>query len=174
MFRRRFTALALALALAPVLPSPARARVVVGPPWITIELPANPLDPATKGAFLLVRTYHHDKSIPFAVEGRAEGIVNGQRRTLPLRFDATSKEGVLALRKSWPAEGAWVLVITGMPGEGSVTALVSIAEDGEVRQVRVPSRTVENGRWTVPTPVSQAEVETALRNVAGMATLGAR
>jgi hypothetical protein len=146
----------------------------MGPPWISIELPANPLDPSTKDAFLVVRTYHHDRSIPFPVVGTAEGVVKGERRSLPLTFEPTSRDGALALRKSWPSEGAWVLVITGMPGEGSVTALVSIAEDGEVRQVRVPSRQVENGRWTVPAQVSKADVEVALREVAGMPTLGAR
>jgi hypothetical protein len=67
-----------------------------------------------------------------------------------------------------------VLVITGMKGEGSVTALVSIADDGEVRQVRVPSRSVEGGRWTVPIQVSQADVEAALRKLTAPATLGTR
>ena len=174
MFRRPLASLALAAALATLAVSTAQAAIRLGPPWISIELPANPLDPSTKGAFLLVRTYHHDKAIPFTVEGRAEGMVNGERRTIKLSFDPTSKEGVLALRKSWPSEGAWVLVITGMPGENAITALVSIAEDGEVRQVRVPTRLVENGRWTVPAKVTQADVETALRQVSGSASLGAR
>ena len=162
------------LALASTLSLAAAPSSVAGPPWLSIELPANPLDPSTKGAFLVVRTYHHDRSIPFPVEGRAEGIVKGQRRSLPLTFDRTSTEGVLALKKSWPSEGAWVLVITGMPGEGSVTALVSIGTDGQVQNVRVPTRSAENGRWTVPTQVSQADVESALNKLAAPETLGAR
>jgi hypothetical protein len=146
----------------------------VGPPWLSIELPANPLDPTTKGAFLVVRTYHHDRSTPFPVEGRAEGLVRGERKSLPLSFERTSQEHALALRRTWPAEGAWVLVITGMPGEGSVTALVSIGDDGVVRQVRVPSRSAENGRWTVPVQVSAADVEAELRRAAGTTALGTR
>jgi hypothetical protein len=66
-----------------------------------------------------------------------------------------------------------VLVITGMPGEGAVTALVSIA-DGEVRQVRVPSRSIENGRFTAPVPVTAADVDAALGALAAPAALGAR
>jgi hypothetical protein len=162
------------LALASVLSLGAAPASIGGPPWLSIELPANPLDPTTKGAFLVVRTYHHDRSIPFPVEGRAEGVVNGQRKSLPLTFDRTATEGALALRKTWPSEGAWVLVITGMPGTGSVTALVSIGTDGEVRQVKVPSRSIENGRFTAPTPVTQADVETALRKLTEAETLGAR
>lgn len=173
MTRPAFASLALASLLALAVAPPAHARAG-GPPWLSIELPANPLDPATKGAFLVVRTYHHDRSVPFPVEGRAEGVVNGERRSLPLTFDRTREEGVLALRKTWPSEGAWVLVITGMKGEGSVTALVSIADDGEVRQVRVPSRSVEGGRWIVPIQVSQTDVEAALRTLTAPATLGTR
>jgi len=165
--------LALASLLALVAAPSAHARAG-GPPWLSIELPANPLDPTTKGAFLVVRTYHHDRSVPFPVEGRAEGVVNGERRSLPLTFERTGTEGVLALRKTWPSEGAWVLVITGMKGEGSVTALVSIADDGEVRHVRVPSRSVEGGRWIVPTQVTQADVDAALGKLTAPATLGSR
>ena len=178
MHRRPLASLALALVLAGTATTGARAhapaRALLGPPWLSIELPANPLDPTTRGAFLVVRTYHHDRSTPFPLEGRAEGVVNGTRRTLPLSFDKAAQEGTFALRKSWPSEGAWVLVITGMPGPGSVTALVSIAADGEVRQVRVPSRTVENGRWVVPVQVSAADVESELRRVAGPTALGSR
>jgi len=174
MFRHSFTPLAFAIAFAPIAAPAADAHVRLGPPWISIELPVNPLDPTTKGAFLVVRTYHHDKTMPMALEGRAEGIVNGERRSVPLTFDNTSADNAKAVRKTWPSEGAWVLVITGNPGPGSVTALVSIAEGGEVRQVRVPSRTVENGRWTVPVQVSSADVETALRALTSSTSLGAR
>lgn len=174
MFRHRFTPLALAIALFPGATPAADALTRLGPPWISIELPANPLDPTTKGAFLVVRTYHHDKTMPMALEGRAEGIVNGERRSVPLTFENTSADNAKAVRKTWPSEGAWVLVITGNPGPGSVTALVSIAEGGEIRQVRVPTRTVENGRWTVPAQVSAADVETALRTLTSSTSLGAR
>jgi hypothetical protein len=163
-----------ALALASTLSLAAAPSSLGGPPWLSIELPANPLDPTTKGAFLVVRTYHHDRTVPFPVEGRAEGIVNGQRKNIKLSFDRTATEGVLALKKSWPSEGAWVLVITGMPGKGSVTALVSIGTDGEVAQVKVPSKVVEDGRWTVPTQVTQADVDAALDKLTTRETLGAR
>ena len=29
------------------------------PPWISIETPPNPYDPASRGAFLVVHTFHH-------------------------------------------------------------------------------------------------------------------
>lgn len=165
MLRRTFTALAAAVLFSLAGATPAFA----GPPWLSIELPANPLDPTTRGAFLLVHTFHHDRTVSFPIEARAEGIIKGERKTIRLSLDKTSRDGVYALRQTWPMEGNWVLVITGMPGEGSVTALVGIS-DGNVRSVRVPSRTVENGRWVVPTQVSQADVEAELRDLVSLAS----
>ena len=152
-----------------VLLTAATTPALAGPPWLSIELPANPLDASTRGAFLLVHTYHHDRTVAFPIEARAEGVVNGERKTIKLSLEKTSRDGVYALRQAWPKEGEWVLVITGMPGEGSVTALVSIS-DGNVRNVRVPSRTVENGRWVVPTQVTQADVEAELKQLVALAS----
>lgn len=139
------------------------AAALAGPPWLSIELPANPLDPQTREAYLVVRTYHHDRSVPLPLEGRAEGMVNGTKRVVPLAFDRTDQQGAWALRKQWGDEGAWVLVITANPGEGSVTALVSIGADGGVRRVEVPAR--REGRHTVPVRVTQADVDRALRAI---------
>jgi hypothetical protein len=165
MTRRILSTLAAVLFLSAAAHSPALA----GPPWLSIELPANPLDPSTKGAFLVVRTYHHDRTVDFRLEARAEGIVNGKRTTIPLTLERTSREGAYALRPTWPERGDWVLVITGMPGEGSVTALVSVS-DGNVRNVRVPSKVTEGGRWTVPVQVTQADVEAELRSLVALAS----
>lgn len=165
MTRRILATMATALVLSAAAATPALA----GPPWLSIELPANPLDASTKGAFLVVRTYHHDRTMAFPIEARAEGIVNGKRTSIPLTLERTSQEGAYALRKAWPDAGDWVLVITGMPGKGSVTALVSVS-DGVVRNVRVPSKTTEDGRWTVPTQVTQAEVEAELKSLVALAS----
>ena len=143
----------------------ATVRVIAGPPWIAIEYPVNPYDAATRDAFLAVRTYHHGNGIGLPVTGRAEGIVNGERRTVVLRFDSTSHAGVVALRKQWPSEGAWLLVIEAAQGpDDKVTALVELGRDGMVRQVRVPTR--REGRWLLPQRVTAPDVEAALREVA--------
>ena len=36
---------------------------LIGPPWISIEYPANPLDPSTRGGYLLVHTFHHQQAV---------------------------------------------------------------------------------------------------------------
>ena len=134
---------------------------VPGPPWLSIEVPPNPLDPETRDAFLVVHTYHHERVAAFRVTGMAEGLVNGERRSVPLELTATSRPGVHALAKQWPDEGVWVLAITAKTGgETTVTALVEVDAAGQVAAVRVPSR--KEGRWTIPRPVTDREIEAAL------------
>jgi hypothetical protein len=163
--RRSLMSLAAAVTLAAANASPAWA----GPPWLSIEFPANPMNSGNQGAYLLVHTFHHEQATTFTVEARAEGLVNGQRKTLPLTLERTDREGVYALRQGWPDTGDWVIVIVGAPGTGSVTALVSIA-DGNIRGVRVPTKKVENGRWTVPVQVTQADIEAELRTLVALAS----
>jgi hypothetical protein len=156
----RIFAAAIAAAALVGIATPAHA----GPPWISIELPANPLDPTTKGAYLLIHTFHHQIVLQQALEGRAEGLVNGKRQTVTLAFNGTSREFVQALRRNWPAEGAWVLVITAGGTEGGVTALVGVGSDGQVHSIDVPTE-IRNG-WTVPKKVTGADVDAMLSRMA--------
>ena len=141
----------------------AAAPAFAGPPWISIELPANPLDPATRDAFLVVHTYHHAQVMLSPVTGRAIGMVDGQRRTIELSFSKTSIGGAYALRRTWPAKGTWVLAINTGGDEGGVTALVGIGADGEVRSVKVPRRSASQpwGR-----PVTDQDIDATLQAVA--------
>jgi len=138
----------------------ALVSTAAGPPWISIEYPINPHDQSMRGAFLLVHTFHHSTPIAYPVAGTAEGIVNGERRTIKLEFTETSRTGVYGLRRQWPTEGVWTLVING-----GATAVVELGADGEVAAVKVPSR--EERGWTIPTDVSMADIDRALRARAG-------
>jgi len=149
----------------------AASPAYAGPPWVSIELPVNPMDPSTRSAYLLVHTFHHQIVLRQVLEGRAEGMVNGKRQRVALSFSETSREYVQALRRNWPTEGAWVLVITAGGSEGGVTALVGIGNDGQVRSVTVPTE-VRNG-YTVPRKVTDADVDALLSRMAvadGLAT----
>ncbi len=138
--------------------------VQAGPPWISIELPANPLDRTTRGAFLLIHTFHHDRASHLGVEAKAIGVVDGRRREILLDLGRTSREGVLALRRTWPEKGTWLLVITVQDGHGGATALVGVGADGDVRSVRVPSRAHQD--FQVPRPVTPDDIDAALRSMA--------
>ena len=79
MFPRSLRTLSVVAALS-ALATPAFA----GPPWISAEFPANPHETATRGAFLLVHTYHHGTPTEFPLTGTAEGMVNGRRQSMRL------------------------------------------------------------------------------------------
>jgi hypothetical protein len=134
-----------------------------GPPWISIETPPNPYDPTSRGAFLVVHTFHHGQVVASGVTGTAEGLVSGSRRTIQLTFDTTSHRGSYALRKQWPDDGTWMLVInTGGQAQG-VTALVDIGPRGDVAGVRVPTRRSSDG-WDLPLQVSARDIDSALES----------
>src|SRR3954464_3147857 len=104
----------LSLSLAAVVASAALVAAApsagarhAGPPWISIEYPANPLDPSTRGAYLLVHAFHHQIPTQSVVSGTAEGLIRGERKSVALRFDNTSRPGVYALQKQWGDEGVW-------------------------------------------------------------------
>src|SRR6266566_5254782 len=161
----RIRSLALAAVACALVAAPAPAFGLKGPPWISIELPANPYDKSTRHAFL------HGTAMGFIVTGTAEGMLNGVRRSLKLDFAETSREGVFALKRTWPREGTWTLVIKANQGpEDAATAVVDLGPDGEVATIRVP--TMQRGSWTVPAPVSLEEIDAALR--ARAATLARR
>ncbi|HSQ32741.1 MAG TPA: hypothetical protein VLN49_22955 [Gemmatimonadaceae bacterium] len=127
------------------------------PPWLSIESPVNPFDPATRGAVLLVHAATREgPAAVSALSGSAEGIVGGARRTLPLHFDATPAPGVYAVRKQWPDGGTWLLRMSLQ----NTTALVSLAGDGRVEGVRVPTQRASG--MDLPRAVSEKEIDSTL------------
>jgi hypothetical protein len=141
---------------------------VFGPPWISIEYPANPYDSGSRDAYLLVHAFHHGTPVSFPVSGTAEGIVAGARRTVSLEFKNTSRPGVYALHKQWPSEGVWTLVLGVTQGKGefdTAKAVVELGTNGQVLNVSVPTKMA--GVHRVPAPVNMADVDAALRARAG-------
>ena len=128
------------------------------PPWLSIESPVNPYDPSAKDALLLVHASFREGASQLSdVTGSAEGLVNGGRRSIPLRFQSTDREGVYALRRQWPAEGRWVLRIALR----TTTAVVAIDPAGNVGSVQVPTTVNANGD-RVPRVVTSREVDSVL------------
>jgi hypothetical protein len=168
------TATALAsVALAATAARPGLAHVVrlFGPPWISIETPVNPYDPTTRGAFLIVHTFHHGSQLDAPVSGTAEGMVNGERRSVPLQFTKTSRAGAYALRKQWGDGGVWTLdIVASQHADDVAQALVEIAPNGQVTRVEVPTRLdPRNGDMPLPRRIGAKEIDSALRQRARLA-----
>jgi hypothetical protein len=138
----------------------AAPAAIAGPPWISIEYPANPLDRSTRGAYLLVHAFHHGTPVDYPVSGTAEGLVKGERKTVALRFTSTSRPGVYALQKQWSDEGVWTLLITVTQERNDVAqAIVELGPQG-ITAVRVPTQREREGVF--PRKVTASEVEQSL------------
>jgi len=156
--RRSFLAALLALTVVPPL--------LAGPAWIAIEFPANPYEPGSRDAFLMVHAFHHRAPAGLSVTGTAEGLVNGARRSVPLTLHATSRTGVFALTNQWGEAGVWSLVLTVTEAkENQAQALVKVS-DGKVVGVEVATRQGRDGArpMTFPRLFTQSEIEASLRD----------
>lgn len=64
------------------------------------------------------------------VTGTAIGMVNGQKRVLPLKLEPTSTPGLYAVTQQWPAEGKWVLAFEGQEGTARTTLMLTAGPEG--------------------------------------------
>jgi hypothetical protein len=158
-------------ALLTVLTLSAFSTASAGPPWISIEFPANPYDRTSRDAFLTVRTYHHGEIMAKTVTGTAEGIVNGKRESVRLDIRPGSQTGMYVVRWQRPPLGRWVLVInSGSQGVTDATAVVEISPSGGVANVTVPTQALAGG-WVGPRRVAPSEIDALLQGRA-LATVG--
>jgi len=128
------------------------------PPWISIEAPVNPFSQDARGAVLLVHAAFREGTAQLSdVTGSAEGLVNGVRRSVALRFETTSQPGTFALRRQWPTDGSWLARIN----LESTTALVTFDKAGNVASVRVPTHLSNEGQQ-LPRAVGAREIDSTL------------
>jgi hypothetical protein len=152
-------AIAIGIALTGAATRPA---IFKSPPWISIESPVNPYDAATRNAVLLVHAEFREGDSQLAdLSGTAEGLVRGARQSVPLRFDATSRPNVYALRRQWPSDGAWLVRINLR----ATTALVSLDRSGNVAASRIPTEAGPGG-MPLPRAVTAREVDSTLADAA--------
>ena len=135
---------------------------------LSVETPSGAATGQLKDAVLLVRTFGCHTPADARVSATAEGVVNGERRSLPLEvaYDST---GVYALKRQWPSEGSWVLAITGEYNSFTSTLIVDLGPNGNVH----PGTRLEPGSrkgthaLVMPRKATTAEIDSALKAVAG-------
>lgn len=135
---------------------------------LSVETPSAGSTHQLKDAVLFVRTFGCYKPTDAALSATAEGIVNGQRRSLPLElvYDST---GVYALKQQWPSEGSWVLAITGEYRSIISTLIVDLGPKGKVHsdtRLEAGSRKGTHALIMQRKPTT-AEIDSALKAVAG-------
>ena len=137
------------------------SEALAGGFYLSVETPsAN--NSQHKDAVLLVRPYGCHQPSDAALSATAEGVVNGERRSVPLRLTPVS-EGAYAIRQEWPAEGAWVLAINGAYNGHNSGVLVRLGTNGKVEMKRQSTGTKsEVNAQIVPRKLSREEIENAL------------
>jgi hypothetical protein len=96
------------------------------------------------------------------VIAKAEGLVDGERRTLQLETFAAPAPGVFAVFRKWPAEGAWIVSLAATCGPTlSAGALVAIAPGKGAGPDRKNSK-------LLPHAPTEVEIAAALKAVSAL------
>jgi hypothetical protein len=91
------------------------------------------------------------------ITGTAEGMVNGARRSVPLRIVRGATTGAFAVSRDWPQQGSWVVNLTGHCGSSIASAVVPFGPNGFLREASK----------FFPRAATAAEVESILTTLAG-------
>jgi hypothetical protein len=94
-----------------------------------------------------------------SIEGTAEGLVNGERKSAPLTFIAAETPGAYLVMQTWPdrSGGQWVMAMHASCGDARAGAIVPVNAQGIVR---------ESSKFLSHMP-TKAEIETALKEKGG-------
>ena len=152
--------LALAFALTAVTAAPALAK---GSPWVSVEMRGH--RSANTLGWLVIRTFHHSDAVGYPLTGTAEGLVNGRRVSVALRFESINVDreaGVFLVPIVWQQGSPWVLNIAlDAGGHAGAGVVVGVGASGEPAFVRFP-RSVEGATR----PATAGEVERLLAALA--------
>jgi hypothetical protein len=135
--------------------------------WISVESSHSSRPGMSGQAVLVVRPSGCHEPQDATITATAEGIVNGQRRSVPLRLVAISP-GVYEIAREWPSQGSWVVAVNaeyrGLPRAaiirlgpgGSIPAKLGPSQDGGISDVQVFRRKLAGD-----------DLDSALRAIAG-------
>lgn len=138
---------------------------------LSVRTPDGSRDGTLKDTVLLVRTFGCHTPADAAVGGVAEGIVNGERRSVKLTLTPTST-GVYAIKQQWPAEGTWVLSLSGDYNGLVCSVLVHLGDNGKVipgTRLEAGSRNGTNAQ-AVQRKFTAGEIDAALKGTRAIAS----
>lgn len=124
------SALFCALGLAAV----AATLAFVGGFSLSVAVPTG-AEAGVKDALLVVRPIGCHEPANARISATAEGLVNGRRISKPLHLKR-QKEGVHIVSREWPAEGRWVLAVSGAYRGMQSSIVVNLAPDGSMPALR--------------------------------------
>ena len=132
---------------------------VAGKDGFSFEIgsPVAAQDFRTKTSAFVFRTQGCVDPAKSRIEGSAEGLVNGMRRSVALKVTALARPGVYAVEQNWPMEGVWVVNLKGTCDNANAGAVVPIGPRGFIR---------ESSKF-FPRAASSAEIDASLKALTG-------
>ena len=98
--------------------------------WLQVGNPeANPAA-GKMGAVVTIKAVGCHDPATAKVTATAIGMVNGERRTIPLELKPLGEPGSYALLQQWPKEGKWVIQLVGRNGEQFTNTLLTAGPGG--------------------------------------------
>ena len=98
---------------------------------LSVETPSGSSDAQMKDVVLVARTYGCHQPADAKLSAAAEGLVNGERKSVTLDLRSIGS-GVYAIKQQWPSEGTWVLTLTGSYNGMTSSVLVQLGPYGKV------------------------------------------
>ena len=89
------------------------------------------------------------------VSAKAEGLIDGQRRSIRLKIMPAPAPAVFGIFREWPNEGVWIVNITGRCSSASASALVATDNNGFIR----------DSSAFFPRAATPTEIETSLNRL---------
>jgi hypothetical protein len=110
-------------------------------------------DYRSKTALFVFRTEGCADPAKSQISGTAEGLIKGMRQSVTLNLTKLSQPGVYGVNKSWAADGAWVVSLSGTCGNAKAGAIIPIGPGGFIR---------DSSRFLPHSPTN-AEIEASLK-----------
>jgi len=83
--------------------------LVAGGFWLQVGNPEASAEARKANAVVTFKVAGCHDPATATVTANAVGVVNGQRRSIPLQLTKLSEPGMYALTQQWPKEGKWVI-----------------------------------------------------------------
>jgi hypothetical protein len=85
--------------------------LLAGALMLNIGNPAVNPEALSKHAVLVVRTTACHSPEKTAMTATADGVIDGQQRSIPLKLIPLSTAGTFAVTREWPSTGTWVIKV---------------------------------------------------------------
>lgn len=106
-----------------LLALPLAAQLFAGGFWIELGNPTASSEAMRNHAVLVARVSGCHEPAKAIVTATAEGIVNGERKTVQLKPILMSATATYSIQKEWPSEGRWAVKVVAQR-EGLTTSFI--------------------------------------------------